>query len=71
MEKESFPFLEDEPYDPDYDQEDSGTKRRKPRPFRDEWKEDFKKNSERERQRRKERQKARREKDRTDWDAEE
>ncbi|MFZ0450079.1 MAG: hypothetical protein WAL98_12625 [Desulfatiglandaceae bacterium] len=71
MEKESFPFFEDGPDDPDYDRNDSGAKRRKLGPHRNEWKEDFKKNAERERKRRKERQKARREKDRTDWDAEE
>jgi hypothetical protein len=71
MEKESFFPFEDDSYDAEFLGDEDGTKRRKPRPGRDELKEDFKKKSERERRRRKDRQKRRGEKDRTDWDAEE
>ncbi len=71
MGKESFHPFEDDRYEMDFYQDDSATKRRKPRPNMDERKEGFKENAERERRIHKERQKARREKDRMDWDAEE
>jgi len=71
MKKEPFQPFEDDSYDLDDYGNETGPKRRKPRPHWDELKEDLKKTADRERRRHEQRKKARREKNRMDWDEEE